>query len=76
MNILTQNSITLNGYCMKMFKSQTNKLDDDSTLTMISALVKWGRAGELLEMITLWLEAALQEDECDGVYKKPKAISL
>lgn len=62
-SLLRSNSITLPGYCIKMLKSI--KLDsietpNENVVSMLLALVKWGRGSEIIEQVSLWLDAAFE----------------
>ncbi|KAK6635862.1 hypothetical protein RUM44_001116 [Polyplax serrata] len=62
-SLLRNNSITLPGYCIKMLKSlnlERTHEDNEKVICMLMALVKWGRGSEILEQITLWLDAAFE----------------
>lgn len=65
-SLLRSNSITLPGYCIKMLKSiKLDKFEEknENIVSMLLALVKWKRGSEILEQVSLWLDAAFETQD-------------
>lgn len=72
-SLLRSNSITLPGYCLKMLKSiKLDKCEEknENVVSMVIALVKWKRGGEILEQVSLWLDAAFETQNMNATVCK------
>ncbi|KAL0269161.1 UNVERIFIED_CONTAM: hypothetical protein PYX00_006980 [Menopon gallinae] len=78
-SLLRSNSITLPGYCMKMLKS--NQIDSsvsgkESSLSMLVALIKWGKGSDVLDQVTLWLDAAFETQDLNATILPRRRVKI
>lgn len=78
-SLLRINSITLPGYCLKLLKSiskENIEENKEEILCTLMALVKWGRGSDILEQITLWLDAAFETQNMNETVSSCYSFSI